>query len=360
MLFSLKNLLERCVEPVKLCLSKHAYSSISSRYWSFGIISIRLGHRKVMLGNVSMNFLQEFPVLLKKKKNFRHSKTNNIVVNINSFTQANKKQQKQHVCFFLITVLLLLLVDSVSSDPLSITAIWGDDTKHHFTMSPSYTDDNFKMLWKCLFHKKSSYFVSILNKSFLPFFLITVLLLLLLDSVSSDPLSITAIWGDDTTLPCDAYINIKALVDPTTLVVKWEKSTTLLVHSSTQPENTPRYKLIKDANYGLRINAVQPTDNGTYSCTAQGLATPKNNTVLAIDTTQATLAPAGLYFGLPNSAGVPWWAMKGLREFKDMPIAQGPNKHIFPTCFYVFWNWPRARYEGLAGTHLRTPVLVEV
>ena len=127
-----------------------------------------------------------------------------------------------------------------------------------------------------------------------PFFLIAVLLLLLLDFVSSDPLSITAIWGDDTTLPCDAYINIKALVDPTSIVVKWELSTRLLVDSSMPPANPSRYKLIKDANYGLRISTVQPTDNGTYSCTAQGLATPKNNTVLAIDTTQATLAPAGL------------------------------------------------------------------
>ncbi len=121
-------------------------------------------------------------------------------------------------------------------------------------------------------------------------FLIAVLLQLL-DSATSNPITITAIWGDDTTLPCDAYIKIKALVDPGSISVRWERGTSPLV-DSTQPSKD-RYKLIQDVNYGLQISKVQPTDNGTYSCTAEGMATPNNNT-LVVENTDATLAPAGL------------------------------------------------------------------
>ena len=38
--------------------------------------------------------------------------------------------------------------------------------------------------------------------------------------------------------------------------------------------------------------------------------------------------------------------------------AQGPNQHHFPICFNVFWNWPRAKQEGLVlACHLKTPDL---
>ena len=56
----------------------------------------------------------------------------------------------------------------------------------------------------------------------------------------------------------------------------------------------------------------------------------------------------GLYQGI--SIIFPWepW-MKGQREFKDRQDAQEPKSTQFSICFYVFWNWKRAKHEGLVG-----------
>ena len=69
--------------------------------------------------------------------------------------------------------------------------------------------------------------------------------------------------------------------------------------------------------------------------------------------------------GFSNKLPCGPWRAKETSKTAD----QGPHKHHFPLCFCVFWNWPRAKHQGLAGLfwsvdrhlpagrHLRTPDL---
>ncbi|XP_033644552.1 receptor-type tyrosine-protein phosphatase delta-like isoform X3 [Asterias rubens] len=79
----------------------------------------------------------------------------------------------------------------------------------------------------------------------------------------------TVIRGNDISIPCLAYTTISPSVIPSSVVVEWQKDSIPLVDSRMQMING-RFRLDTGTQYSLTISSAAMSEDGVYTCRADG------------------------------------------------------------------------------------------